>query len=328
MIHPEYKYVNVAVEGVHNRKGIYDINNLGNPSGKPETYCTYFRYNDEMKDHFGQKGTVSGYQGKAWSDWLPIDIDSENLEDAQSYLNYLISNLDDNGIDTNTCRFYFSGAKGFHVMIPTAYLQAEPSVDIHKRFRKIAIHLANGINIDTSIYDKTRIFRLPNTINTKTGLHKIELYSFEAMSLDIPKILDQAREPSEKLDIEKDLDASNDLADLFHEDLNKPKTNSNKSNAKTKICMETLMKGRSQGDRDDVGVRVASHLRQSGLTMKMIWVALNEWNDTNDPPLDTDELERIYQQGLGQYEFGCHDPFLKANCDPTCLFYKKSWGRF
>lgn len=329
MNHPDYKFVNVAVGGVFNRKGIYDITKLGNPSGKSETYCTYFRYNDEMAVHFNKKSTVSGYKGKAWADWLPIDIDSEDLEAAQMYLQQLVSNLDDYEIDSNACRFYFSGSKGFHVMIPSAYFNAEPSQDINKRFRKVAIKLASGINIDTAIYDKTRIFRLPNTINEKSGLHKIELYPFEAMSLEIDDIQKRALLPAEKLDIENDIDASKELTELYHEDLNKRKSvKGEQSKVRTKICMSKLMTGVGSGERDNVGVRVSSHLRQSGLTPKMMFVALDEWNNTNDPPLNDEELTRIYEQGLQDYEFGCHDPILKQNCDPNCLFYRKEWGRF
>lgn len=328
MKYPEYRYVNVAVEGVHNRKGIYDIRKLGNPAGKSETYCTYFRYNDEMAEHFQQTGSVKGFQGTAWADWLPIDIDSDDLQQAQDSLVILCQNLQDYDVDLNCCRFYFSGQKGFHVMIPSGIFGAKPQHDIHKRFRKVAVELSKGINIDTAIYDKTRIFRLANTIHGKTGLHKIELYPFEASSINIEEIRKWAKEPRGRLDIETDYDASDKLTELYQEDLIKPKTNSNKSNAKTKICMETLMRGRDEGDRDDVGVRVVSHLRQSGLTMKMIWVALEEWNESNNPPLNNDELERIYQQGMGAYEFGCFDPILKAHCDPNCLFYKSEWGRF
>ena len=36
MQHADYKYVNVAVGGVFNRKGIYDFRQLGNPSGLSE----------------------------------------------------------------------------------------------------------------------------------------------------------------------------------------------------------------------------------------------------------------------------------------------------
>ncbi|GGJ48848.1 primase C-terminal domain-containing protein [Virgibacillus salexigens] len=327
MIYPEFKYVNVAVEGVHNRKGIYDISKLGNPTGKKETYCTYFRYDDEMHEHFQQKGTVSGFQGKAWADWLPIDIDSDDLQEAQDLLTTLCRNLQDYEIDINCCRFYFSGAKGFHVMIPSAIFQAKPQQDIHKRFRKVALELSKGINIDTSIYDKTRIFRLANTINSKTNLHKIELYPFEATALTIEDILERAKEPSEKLEIETEYDISEELSEVYQEDLQKQKENS-KTKVRSKICMSNLMQGVGEGERDNVGVRVASHLKQSGLTPKMMWVALDEWNESNDPPLTTDELERIYEQGLQDYQFGCHDPILKQNCSPDCIFYKKEWARF
>ena len=327
MRHPDYKYVNVAVNGVHNRKGIYDITKLGNPTGQTEAYATYFRYNDEMAKHFNQKGTVSGYQGKAWSDWLPIDIDSEDLEEAQLYLQYLVARMHQYGIDANACRFYFSGSKGFHVMIPSAYFQAEPSEDINKRFRKVALTIASSISIDTSIYDKTRIFRLPNTVNQKSGLYKIELYPFEAMSLNIEDILNRARTPVERLEIENDIETSEELSKAFSASLGGNKATGEQMAVKTKICMSTLMNGVKSGNRDNVGVRVASHLMQSGLTPQMMLKALEEWNATNSPPLNDEELSRIYRQGLQGYSFGCHDFILKANCSKDCLFYQESWGR-
>lgn len=327
MRYPEYKYVNVAVDGIFNRNGIYEVNKLGNPAGLNETYCTYFRYNDEMFNHFQANGSVKGFQGSAWADWLPIDIDSQDLQEAQDYLNQLCINLEDYEIDINACRFYFSGSKGFHVMIPSGIFKAEPSADIHKRFRKVALELTKGINIDTSVYDKTRLFRLANTINQKSGLYKVELYPFEATTLSIEEIKERAKQPQERLEIETEYDVSEELAELFHEDLNKPKTEG-KTKTKVKVCMSTLMQGVGEGERDNVGIRVASHLRQSGLTPKMMFVALDEWNQSNDPPLTDEELGRIFDQGLQDYEFGCHDPILKEHCSPDCIFYKNEWGRF
>ena len=329
MLYQDHRYVNVAIEGVHNRKGISDISQLKDFTGLSETYCTYFRYNMDMVNHFNQRGTVGGYQGSAYADWLPIDIDSENLDEAQMNLNRLIINLEDYEIDIASCRFYFSGAKGFHVMIPSQYFQAKPSEDIHKRFRKVAVTLANGINIDTAIYDKTRIFRLADTKNDKSGLHKIELYPFEATSLEIKEIQKKALMPRGRLDIEREFDPSEELTELYHEDLNKKKSiNGEQGKTKVKVCMSKLMAGVGQGERDNVGVRVASHLRQCGLTPKMIYAALEEWNDTNDPPLDNEAIVRIYEQGLQDYEFGCHDHILKQHCSQECIFYKKEWGRF
>ena len=221
MRHADYKYVNVAVGGVFNRKGIYDFRQLGNPSGLSEGYCTYFRYNDDMKAHFKNVGSVKQYRGSAFADWLPIDIDSDDLQQAQYYLQHLVQNMDDEGIDTSCCRFYFSGSKGFHVMIPSGFFEAEPSEDIHKRFRRVAVKLADGIKIDTNIYDKTRLFRLANTINNKSGLYKIELYPFEAMSLDIEEIKNKAKQPSERLEIDTEYDVSESLKEVYHEPLNR-----------------------------------------------------------------------------------------------------------
>ena len=329
MLHADYKYVNVAVGGVFNRKGIYDFRQLGDPSGLSEGYCTYFRYNDDMKAHFQNVGSVKQYRGSAFADWLPIDIDSDDLQQAQYYLQHLVQNMDDEGIDTSCCRFYFSGSKGFHVMIPSGFFEAEPSEDIHKRFRKVAVKLADGINIDTNIYDKTRLFRLANTINNKSGLYKIELYPFEAMSLDIEEIKNKAKQPSERLEIDTEYNVSESLKELYHEPLNRQITTSGEARkVTTKICMSKMMTGTGEGERDQAGIRVAAHLKQSGLTDQMLLAALDEWNKTNNPPLDDNEISRIFRQSNEGYEFGCFDEMLKERCDPKCLFYKESWNRF
>ena len=59
-----------------------------------------------------------------------------------------------------------------------------------------------------------------------------------------------------------------------------------------------------------------------------MYAALDEWNKTNDPPLEDYEVNRIFEQGLQDYEFGCHDPILKEHCNKECIFYKEEWGRF
>ena len=329
MNHPEYRYVHTAVNGAGNRRGVYDITKLGDPAGKVDTYCTYFRYDKEMVEHYQNTRSVGSFTGSMWSDWLPIDIDSDNLEEAKHNLSGLMQNLEAYDIDLNTCRFYFSGAKGFHVMIPTDYFQAHPSKDINKRFRKVAIELAKGLNIDTHIYDKARIFRLPNTINSKTGLYKVELYPFEVMNMTIEEIKKKAVQPVEKLDIDDDFYPSQELTVLYHEDLNKPKKNTQTGKTKYKPCMQSLMTGVGHGERDNAGIRVASHLYQQGLSRTMAWSALEAWNESNDPALETYELERLWEQGMNyKGGFGCNDPMLKERCSPDCIFYKEEWGRF
>lgn len=327
MNHPSFRNVELAMNGVNNRNNIVDIRAVRNFQGHTDSYMTYFRYDEHMIDHFEDTKTVTGFTGPAYADFLPIDIDAEDLQQAQDQLQHLLYNMNEHGVDENVCKFYFSGAKGFHVMIPSGVIGAEPSEDIHERFRRVAEALSDGITIDTGIYNKTRLFRLPNTINSKTGLYKIQLYPFQATSLSITQIKDKAREPSERLDVDDEYDVSDELHDIYQRDPEKP-TATNTGPVKTYLCMAELMKGVGDGQRDNTAVRVASHLRRSGLSAEMIWAALDEWNEKNDPPMETSRLEAKFHQGLKGYEFGCHDFLMKENCSPDCLFYRPEWGRF
>ena len=122
---------------------------------------------------------------------------------------------------------------------------------------------------------------------------------------------------------------SESLKELYHEPLNRQITTSGEARkVSTKICMSKMMTGTGEGERDQAGIRVAAHLKQSGLTDQMLLAALDEWNKTNNPPLDDNEISRIFRQSNEGYEFGCFDEMLKERCDPKCLFYKESWNRF
>lgn len=325
MEHPTFRFVDTALQGVNSRNKLMDIHNVKQYIGLVDCYMTYFRYNNDMVFHFREKKTVGGYQGQAYSDWLPIDIDNESLQEAQDNLNKLVQNLQSFDVDASICRFYFSGSKGFHIMIPSRLFGACPSNDINKRFRAVALSLSKGIKIDTSIYDKTRIFRLPNTINSRSNLFKIELFPFEAMNLPIKEILEKAKAPVKRLPIKTNVEVNENLKNIYDNALaqSTKRDNGNVEGVKAYLCMKKLNQGVGNGERDNVGIRVASHLKRSGLSKPMIWNALVAWNELNSPPLEKHELDRIYEQGLTQYEFGCNDHILKANCDKRCVFYKE-----
>src|SRR5699024_819207 len=125
-------------------------------------------------------------------------------------------------------------------------------------------------------------------------------------------------QPSERLEIETEYDVSESLKEVYHEPLNRAVTPSGEARkVNTKICMSKMMTGISEGERDQAGIRVAAHLKQSGLTDQMLLAAL-----------DDNEISRIFRQSNEGYEFGCFDEMLKERCDPKCLFYKESWNRF
>ncbi|BAU28202.1 hypothetical protein DFP93_101279 [Aneurinibacillus soli] len=328
-----------------NRNRLCDITKLGDPTGYRDAYMTYFRYPDEMAVYFQNnqresKGghwypSVMGYKGPAYTDWIPIDIDATTIEEAQDGAVQAIEILEMYGIDTNACRFYFSGAKGFHIMIPATMAGLRSGDDIHKRLLYLVTNLMSGrVDIDMKIYDKVRIFRLPNTINGKSSLYKVELYEFELRNMSVEQIREMAKNPREELDVEEEYELNEYLHELnqAYEQLQKDGAqpyagvNGDKATIRVKLCMHSIMQGIPEGSRDNAGLRVVTHLKHAGLNPKMVWVAFDEWNNGNNPPLDTDDMERIYRQGMErEYDFGCRDAVLQEHCDKRCKLWKEEY---
>ncbi len=71
------------------------------------------------------------------------------------------------------------------------------SVTFHRTARRFAEGLAAeaGVNIDTGVYDKVRLFRAPNSRHPKTGLHKRRLSLDELLHLDAARVRHLAAAP-------------------------------------------------------------------------------------------------------------------------------------
>jgi KaiC/GvpD/RAD55 family RecA-like ATPase len=67
-----------------------------------------------------------------------------------------------------------------------------PSRQLPEQHRAVALMLADGIEIDTSIYSRSRLFRLPNTVNGKSGFYKTALTVNEFRNLPIEDIKESA----------------------------------------------------------------------------------------------------------------------------------------
>jgi hypothetical protein len=88
-------------------------------------YATYFFCSDEVLTHMSAQAeesasTIAGYEGKVWAPFLPIDLDHPDLAPALEAARKLSSFfLERWQIDPNAIQIYFSGAKGFHLMLDT-----------------------------------------------------------------------------------------------------------------------------------------------------------------------------------------------------------------
>ena len=92
---------------------------------------------------------------------------------ARQHANILVKTIVDMfGADPSTVRTYFSGHEGYHIHVTDDALRNIESYGRGKMVKYVAQH---GINVDASVTtDISRIFRMPGTLNAKSGMAKIE----------------------------------------------------------------------------------------------------------------------------------------------------------
>ena len=133
--------------------------------------------------------------------WMPIffDFDAADdpgscIEDVKKVVNFMTEIL---GIPSQYVRIYFSGSKGFHVLVEPEVFDIRPADDLHLRVKKATMYLAEMLELktfDAKVYSIRRVLRLPNSIHEKTKLFKVELTLGE-VAKGIEWIKGQAKSP-------------------------------------------------------------------------------------------------------------------------------------
>src|SRR5699024_541741 len=96
---------------------------------------------------------------------LYFDLDHEedpnvSKEDAIKLIDFFTNELD---LKESDIWVYFSGSKGFHILISSESLGIEPRNDLHKIFKHIAgylIHRLELSSLDLVVYTNRRMLRL------------------------------------------------------------------------------------------------------------------------------------------------------------------------
>ena len=181
------KYVEVARDGVKNRGRVEKLDDF--ELSESECYTSVYRFRRSFKEYAEDPDTgrgvnsVKGYKGKVLPDKVHFDIDRDYLEVALQDTRALVSKIVYiYRADPAAIRIFFSGSKGFHIEIPAECFGGfEPSADANKKVKALAFKIAGSIELDPQAYDLTRLWRVPNTRNAKTGLYKIPLTYEELM---------------------------------------------------------------------------------------------------------------------------------------------------
>ena len=208
------------------------------------------------------------------------------------------------GLKPEEVGLYFSGSKGFHLTVDPRFLGIKPVKDLNVIYKALALHLYSSYYIpiiDLRIYDKRRLFRMPNTINSKTGLYKVPLTIQQFYDFSYEELTDYASDPHPLPEQKPAVNIS--AARLFKE-----RTASYNKQAKHKKpdivytipeekqellpCIKQILEdGAVRGARNNTLIILASGLLQSGYKLEEVQQLVTEWNQINEPPLDTHELE-------------------------------------
>lgn len=155
-----------------------------------EYYMSIYKYTDGHKHVVTATGSVANISDVV-TDRLVWDFDGTDLEQTRQDAVTLGTRLvNDYNIDPDDIRCYFSGAKGLHIEVSLGK-------DINVNQFKAAVNtIAKDLKtFDTSVCDYARMFRVPNSVNRKSGLFKIPLHIAEVDELNMDQIKAMAKEP-------------------------------------------------------------------------------------------------------------------------------------
>ncbi|MBQ8993279.1 MAG: primase C-terminal domain-containing protein [Turicibacter sp.] len=221
-------------------------------------------------------------------------------------------------------QIFFSGSKGIHLIVPANVLGVEPCLNLNQTYRYIAKQANQYLKnqtLDLMIYDKKRLFRIPNTIHEKTGLHKIELSLSELRQLPFETIQERAIYPQQKnkkiINISTNSFANKQYHYYRNEALKEIELLTKKSNQRqtgqvlrcTPPCISYLLEqGAKEGFRNNTVAALASFYKSKGYSLNEASEELIQWNqEKNSPPLSEREIIRTTQSIFyGYSRYGCN----------------------
>tara|TARA_Y100000361_G_scaffold151732_1_gene169689 strand:- start:2634 stop:4352 length:1719 start_codon:yes stop_codon:yes gene_type:complete len=311
--------------GTHNRHHFAESSKMDSYMNMAQdTFMSLYDYDEHVLDYVKDKNSLSGYDGIMYMpDEFILDVDGSNPEDAMNKLKGLLLMLDDMDIPSQV---YFSGT-GFHVHIPQEAFRWKPCDDLHLKVKEELKSKGIFDFADPSVTDKTRLIRVPNTLNSKSNLWKIQVN----LNSSIKEIMDYAVRAREIKELDHECDPVFDVLER--------KVKPTKEYEKVSLgrqpdpvnypCIQSMLEGTAQGQRHQVALRLAAHFRWL-YPEDVVRNVMEQWRqrvDNKSHPFTQKEMDGIVtncyegHDGSG-YRYGCSDIIMDEYCKNTCKLYK------
>ena len=324
--------------GTSNRHHFQDANDISNWQGiDSDTFCSLYDYDDYVKEYYGKHSSLSGFDGLIYMpDEFLLDVDGVDTTQARDKLGGLLIRLEELNVPS---KVYFSGT-GFHVGIPSTAFRWKPTKDLHLKVKDALTKAGIFEFADPSVTDKTRIIRIVNTRNSKSGLYKVEIDNNSLTNMF------EANEDEFKEHIKKTAYKPGILTtiDLVCEPVFDVLERTNKKSKQVEAvefnnqgrvpdpinfpCLQNMLNGTGYGERHMTALRIAAHLRWR-YPEDIVRMIMEYWRqrvsvEREFKKSEMDALvEGVYAGHGGQgYRYGCNDSIMDKHCINTCKLYK------
>lgn len=299
-----------------------------------DTYSTVYSYDNKNQD---LANIVAP---------LYIDLDINDLEKDYDKLRkdvlLLIRKLKTVfHLQEDNIQIFFSGSKGYHIIIPYEVFGIEPSKDLNDRYKLIVTELKSYTitkSIDTRIYDSKRLFREPNTINTKTGLYKVYMTIDQVRDFSYDDLINRARTPQATVEPNKEYNPKadealnamvNELKERQKKTINHKVARQMLQNKELLPCVKYILQnGAQKGGRNNTAMALASALFQRNEDRAYVEQIMDTWNRTKlDEPLPERELELTVRSAFNNVNdgrrYGCGAFIDMGICVKGCPIRRK-----
>ena len=317
-----------------------------------ECYASIFCFSDDILLYLAEqrvdgRPSVAGYDGKVWAPFLPLDIDAKSpselddaLELARRVRRLLLERWQ---LYAGAVHIYFSGAKGFHVLVDTrVFGRVAASRDLPRVLSRLRLEILRGLPdgarlfFDLTIGDKVRLLRLPNTRHRGSGLYKIALTGEELDAVSVTDIRSLARAPRPLLRVRaagllpaEAVAPAAPAVDLFRKARRAVRRARGPhpyrlphppESAEEALCAARRVMWESHvapGSRNNVAIRLASAFRVAGHAQEQARALLIRWNERRGIGLPARELHAVVHSAYARpypYAYGCHDEVIRSFC--------------
>ncbi|MAK30132.1 DnaB-like helicase C-terminal domain-containing protein [Acinetobacter sp.] len=321
--------------GINKRHHFHDANQYEQFMGyKHDTFCSLYYYDEEVVEYFAKNKTLSGYDGALYMpDEFILDVDGPEfdkaIEGAQK-LSLLLDQLQ--------CMYslYFSG-RGFHFGIPSKAFQWNPDENLHVYVKKELTSKGIFEYADSSVTDKTRLIRILNTKNTKSGFYKVDIEKEWLFHVNAKELItNRAKSPNKRLhnyviaSHEKIFNVMPSVTPKKKEVIDTIfEGEGRQPDAANYTCIQRMLSGTNIGQRHAVALRLAAHFRWL-YPEPIVRLVMENWRKKVDKPnykFSEKEMESIIKSSYDGHNgegnrYGCSDVVMDKFCSKNCRLYK------